>query len=311
MAVLTALLCLWATLPFGAVTTWARSTVVLGCMLIFIVGLALRTGRGDSQDRAAAGDGQVPYPDRIVDEPVALALAGLLLWVVFQCIPLPMGLLRGFLPGGRDTLQSTLTGSPMASLAFDRFVSRSTLTMWLGYALLVWTGAWWFRTRKAVRLLGWLLAAIGTFQALFGIVCWNSGMWDNNPFAAARVAGTFSGPNAFGGLMTITIIATLGTVFSILPRLVESRNSRNPRVLLAALQTRNDLFAATALTSALIPQTVALLLSGSRGAIISTTVGIALLTAWYLLASVGRIKSDLLRFGTLLVFVIALLGSGG
>ncbi|MBT3192691.1 MAG: O-antigen ligase family protein [Verrucomicrobia bacterium] len=156
------------------------------------------------------------------------------------------------------------------------------LFLWVSCAALAWAISRICECRKRLRQIAVLTIVAGTCEALFGILGLYSDTGIFNVFVRSmRAAGTFSSGNSFGGFLAISTTLTLGSAllsFSKASKHIKQRGSR-----LLHLATREDyrILTAAAFAASLLVQVTALLLSGSRGAMISTGLVCLLLLLWF------------------------------
>jgi O-antigen ligase len=151
------------------------------------------------------------------------------------------------------------------------------------------------------------MAGLGTVQAAVAIL---SGGSPFSWYSATGVGacGTFSGKNSFGGFLALTVVITTALVLSVAVRLVDSVRGRNLRVVLLEVTGRYEFFAILLLSVSVAAQYVALALTRSRGALISSSLAVAALGAWFLLA---RRRHDRNRFLRILAGVVLLAAVAG
>lgn len=174
--------------------------------------------------------------------------------------------------------------------------------------MLTWTCATAIPRRSTKILIG-ILITIATLQAIWGIAVFHShfSFIDSSPFTTNRAIGTFSSGNSFGGFITIAIILTLGALLSIAPPFLNNLR----RHLHSRSGTGYLVLTLPALFFALIAQIVALIMSGSRGAMLSTLLCSAIMILWFAgsTRNKNRKKTFLMLFS--LSFLLFLIGTGG
>jgi len=292
---LIAALCLWATIPFGGVATWVQSSVVIGCLLLAVLGYAV-----------SCRDDTARVPGRYW-----IVASCLGLWILVQTVPLPVGVLAALQPLARADYQALFEGVGRRSIAFDAFLTRGTVMLWVAYGLLAWTCARCLRSRRIVRRFLFCLVGIGTLQAFSGIVVSGTGLWESNPFATNRLSGTFSSGNSFGGFLAVTFPVTVALLLSVAPRLIEDARIGNIRAFLHARAHKRQIVTTVLLSIALVSQAVAILLSGSRGATISASICSILLILWFVFSAEGSVRAGTVRILLISLGLVALLGIGG
>lgn len=299
MAVALGALCAWATLPFGGAAAWARASVVLGALLVGWLGWVM----------VAPAGGAAPAPRPWWRSPWWLATA-LFAWLAVQLAAMPIGLLAGLQPLARAGYRLLFPGGGFTSLAFNPGTSGQAIVQWAAYGLLLAAAVRGLRGRAARSLVFHLLLGIGATQAVIGILLYRSDWWNAGPFAGFRMAGTFSSGNAFGGLLAITVPLTLGALFGWIAKWLRpvGENRPAPRLLQPHSMARN--WPMLALLAALLVQGAALLMSGSRGALVAAGLaGTGLSVFFY--ARVLRSRAPAIRIGFLLAMTLCLLVASG
>lgn len=191
----------------------------------------------------------------------------------------------------------------------------STLMLWIAWAALIYTSRAAAQKSTQLTILATAIVIISTMQSIWGIVSLISPP-ENPPFMrfqGLRANGTFSGSNAFGGLIAIglplTIILTLQTF-----RRAYAHAMRRRKGLLHSAQLKDyRLVIAAALVIATIVQLVALLLSGSRGAISGAVVATILLLLTLIFNRDPKERNSKTSLGISIIILVSLilLGTGG
>jgi O-antigen ligase len=191
LALLLALILLWAPLPFGGVVPWAAALLAA----LAFAALALAAVAAESLQAL---------------RPVALpaaALAGMALLGLLQAAPLPMGLVAALSPrhAALERQAATLSGSTApavsapARLTLAASSTRRTALGWAAATAAFLAGTVAGRRRGPRRCLAAALLAGALFQVLFGARDWfarASTLWGVDLHATAtRLRGTFVNPN--------------------------------------------------------------------------------------------------------------------
>ncbi len=184
LALLLALILLWAPLPFGGVTPWAAALLAALCF----GALALAA--------LAADPLQTLRPAALP----AAALAGMALLGLLQAAPLPAGLVAVLSPGHAALeRQAAALGSPAPErLTLAVSSTRRAALGWAAAAAAFLAGAVVGRRRELRRCLAGALLAGALFQVLFGARDWLSratSLWGVELPSAVRLRGTFVNPN--------------------------------------------------------------------------------------------------------------------
>lgn len=197
-----AALLLWAPLPFGSNRPWA--------VCILIIWVALLTGLW------ACGwlIGAVRIGSSLRKAAVPLALlAGWLVIIALQVVPMPLFLLKGLSGGAAEAYGSSYAGITRATgyLSVEpgatlRYLGLSlALTAYFGLLLLV------VRDESRLRILCYTLVLSGTFQAILGVYLFFTGARYNLFFEEVihgmhlYPSGTFVNRNHFAALLEISL----------------------------------------------------------------------------------------------------------
>ncbi|HEX4508317.1 MAG TPA: O-antigen ligase family protein [Alphaproteobacteria bacterium] len=263
----------WAPLPFGSARPWAWD--LLGILALALLGLsaAYETMR---PSRAGMLTPLLP----------ALVMGGLVMgWIVFQALPWNLfGLHHPLWDRASEVL-----GRPLAtSLSIDREASRVHLFRLMTYAAF-FIVAWQVgrRPEAAYRLLR-AFAVIATVYALYGLVEFVSPdpriLWFIKEAYVTDVTATFVNRNSFATFAGLAVIAHLVLIADLLARKTDMR-SRRSFLLSLADSLLGD---AKWLVLGLVVCGGALLMSHSRGGLISALAAVAVLMALILAAPAAR-----------------------
>jgi O-antigen ligase/tetratricopeptide (TPR) repeat protein len=205
-AALVALLVL-APLPLGSVAPWARSIVFAASALLFLLWIL----RGSVLGRI---------------EIVQTRLWGLLALYVcilfFQLLPLPHALLSILSPKTADLYTRLIPGYPddpsFMPLSLSPHATAQEILRVSSLFLLFFVLVHHLRDRSRVNLFLWVLAALGLFEALYGLGERFSGsphiFWITPPDRLS-VHGTYYNRNHFAGLMEMLTPAVCGLLMSL------------------------------------------------------------------------------------------------
>ena len=134
----------------------------------------------------------------------ALGVALLVAWCGWQLLLLPGGWASKFWRGDAALLKEIIGEADGGSIALDRFVSLHTALLWAGLGVFSWACSRRLRGRGVLQTAMFGLMALGVFQSILGIFILKD--------PGGRICGTFSSPNALGGLLAMTLPVTLGLV---------------------------------------------------------------------------------------------------
>ncbi len=304
-ALVVAALGLWVMLPFGGVTLWARDAILLSSLaaagVLWLLAIA-------GQPRRPADLSTAIQPG---DRWWRIAMLLLLVWAIFQMVPLPAALLRNLQPGWHLLNQGLPGETSFGSLAINRIDGFYNLSLWVVSAVLAGVVAHCFRDRQAARVLAHVIAGLGLLQAFAALAIPGmlSSWWDT--VESRRLLGTFANPNAFGGLLALTVPVTLGLLLTLQNRMLDVLNGRWKRLL--ALPSRHHLLLIEWIWVflSLLAQTVTLIGSGSRGAVLSTMVSVTILFVAYIMSSKSTRGIALQMTGIVLAAILALATGGG
>ena len=274
-----------APLPFGSVEPWAYSALELGVAaiaLIFLYRLFL-----------------FPATTRVAFSPLLIPAVGFLLLMGLQIAPLPRGVLRLISPKTETLYQATLPGASTSTTEIARadaaamgaeykpaptwrpisqnaFATRTYLMKGFAFALFLFLFLNAFREIRQVRRVLYVLVAVGTFQAFYGVLEYLSG--HQHIFAYQKryyvdaATGTFINRNHYAAFLEMTLLVALGLLFS---RLREPHAGETWREKLLALTDRRASLNLTLLLCIGIVG-VGLVLSYSRaGIILGLTAAVA------------------------------------
>jgi len=289
-------LLVFAPLAFGAVHVWAYGIVMVG---VFGLGALLLL---DRLVRKGAGEW--------VRSPMDWLFLLLLALIGIQMLPLPLPVLKLFSPpvvADRESLFSILAsaGQTVPQSAAPAYYKHPVILEALklsAYILMFYLVLNLADSRRRIDILVWLFVAVGLFEAFYAVyqvfskvpmVWW----WKARAGSGHYASGTYVGSNHFAGYMEIAVPLTLGFLLA--------QKKRTRRMLSglggkrAWVQRAVAWFAPESASpkmvflffSALI-MTVSLMLSASRGGILSLTFGILVVSTFFLF------KRRYTRYGT-------------
>jgi O-antigen ligase len=263
----------WAPLPFGSARPWAWDLLGIVAMALLGLSAAYETTRPSRQ-----GALRPLLP--------ALVMGGLVVaWIVFQSLPWN---LFGWHHPLWDRASEVMGRTLDASLSIDREASMVHLFRLLTYAayfIIAWQVA--RRPEAAARVLR-AIAAIGTVYALYGLGEFASPdpriLWFVKEAYVTDVTGTFINRNSFATFAGLAVIAHLVLIANILNRKIDLRSRRSFLLSMAD----SLLGHAKWLMLGLIVCSGSLLMSHSRGGLISALAAVLVLMALILAAPATR-----------------------
>lgn len=263
-AIAACLLLGWSLIPLASVGFFETRLVAIGTWLLAALACLLPRDGG-------------PLPSGRAWCFIAATLA---LWCGLQLLPLPAGL-PAFWRGDSTVfaqIASHATGRlRMAVVPYEAF---HTGLHWAGLFALACAAAHRLRTKTAVRVLlaGFVLWAV--LEGFFSLV--------HNIGPDVRLRGTFANPDAFGGLLAMTLPLTAALLldriaaYAATPSASFSHRGAAPRI--AWMMT---------IAAAFLFQLVVLFFTGSRGATASASLSLLVLLAWCWTAFPARRKAFL------------------
>ena len=298
-AAVVGLCCFWIALPYGSVSLWAKSLAPALILLVACLGLVL--DRSEKQRRSNTRSWMLLLP-----------LGLLSVWSVCQLIPLPVSWLKMAQPNAASLYEQLFSVGDKTTISFQPVSTWNTSLLWLAMGWLTWTCSQNFCTRSTIRLACFWIAVLGTAQAIAGFVIPEMAEASSRPFASGRYTGTFSGANTFSGYLAITLPVTLGTLLTLMALILDEPEKTKFRYLRQRSNVRRHVFQASCLMLASLLQVVALILSSSRSALVTTTFTTLTLLGWFgWVNKKARSRNTLWAFVALVVLLVLLLGVGG
>ncbi|HEV8374973.1 MAG TPA: O-antigen ligase family protein, partial [Candidatus Polarisedimenticolia bacterium] len=221
------LLVVLAPLPFGSVEPWAYSTLelgVAGLALLYLYRLFL-----------------FPASTTVSFSPLLFPAIGFLLLMGAQLLPLPPGVLRFVSPETSALYEATLPGAPQPSVELPKenaqvsshprhqepdwrpltqvsYATRTYLLKGVAFSLFLFLFLNAFRGAILVRRALYLLVAVGTFQAFYGVLEYLSGHQHifayQKKYYTDAATGTFINRNHYAAFLEMTLLVALGLFFS-------------------------------------------------------------------------------------------------
>ncbi len=261
----------FAPLAFGAVHSWAYG-IVWGTLWVLV---ALWGVRAWLSPRVASGGWEIQW----IQCPFQPCLILFGLWVLFQTLPLPISWLGWIQPRSVEphALAAPLAGGVPSTMPISLYLHGT----WVGifhlwsYGALFYLALYHLRSRRDLIRMAILWAALGSFEAMYGLVEFLGGThriwWWTNPWGVGSVNGTFINRDHLAGYLEMTLLVSLGMLLSLRAEMRE-----DPRLgwrgKLSRI-ARDDRWARGLLVSFLcVVMGAALLLSLSRGGAMALTV---------------------------------------
>lgn len=275
---LLALILLASAIPYGGVALWAQTLTGLLCLLY-------------------AGSWFLARRER---KPSPPAMPGTRVFVLFFAWTVVLAVVRI----ARDGTGGGLGSAPIFS---------TTLFLWIAWALLAVTTRRLASGTNTLRYLITGVAILAGIQGVIGIIGLHTPLGAYSRFVSGpRAVGTFSSGNAFGGFLALSLPPTLAMAQLAMIRAGAHIRQRRARMLHEA--TRADVCVLTALLwlLATLVQAVALLLSGSRGAISAALVALVGICVWFVRDRTGGSQRDRIPVAAILAtLLILVIGAGG
>lgn len=294
-------LLVFAPLAFGSVHVWAYAVVEIGVFAlsgVFVLG------------RIFGGNARETF---FVRMPAALPVLGFLLIIGFQMIPLPFSVILALSPETAElhTRTASITGEMEArtvetrkpdtappslsavssALAANRHAAVREALKLVSYVLMFFLVINVADSRKRMEVLALTLVLLGLFEAFYAIfqvfnisprVWWMKSRAGGGRFAS----GTFIGSNHFAGYMEMALFTAWGYVLSL--KQTSSRMEAGLGGVRAGFQRVLGWFSPESVkprkvffTFAAVIIGVALLLSGSRGGILSAGLALLVMTGMF------------------------------
>jgi len=301
---------------FGGVGYYAYTFITLG----ILAGSLLLLAGNVTKDRKTGS-----YQFRFLSTPLNIPFLVLLLFLIFQILPLPPSLLKFLSPEawvlGEKSLPASLVASssepigPWFSLAPYIHPVRMSIVRLTVYGLFFVGLAQMLSSTKRIRTAIVCILLLGSFEALYGMIQTFSGnehiWWVKKLFYRGDVTGTYVNRNHFAGLMEIIIM--LATLY--IGALAERRKKtpspfarRSPlRAKFAKLLKGEAGFNKRVLVLfAAVVMGLGLLFSASRGAMLGAAGGLLCMGLLFMFRKGHRKKGLLVLFLFFLTSVYAL-----
>lgn len=265
--------------PYGGVALWAQTLIGVLCMILAI--LMLRC-----EQRHALSS---PPLEGLC---LFYALAG---WIA----------LIATVRAGSSLFHHSTGALPVLS---------TTLFLWCAWCCLVASTRRLSGSSTALRLLITGVVSLATVEALLGIIGLYTSLGIYSKFVSGlRAAGTFPSGNSMGGFLALSLPPTLAMAQASFAHAFQHVRIRKKNILHNAVKEDYCLLTALLWLLAALIQSIALLLSGSRGAISAAFVAIVCLTLWYLRTRDSQQRKNRIPIiaGILIALLVFALGVGG
>lgn len=292
----------WLPVPLGSNRPWAWALLevaALGLLAAWLVGWARRPFPLPAAARATRG--------------VLVLLGAWAGWVLLQALPLPPAVLAALSPSSSALYAAAAdAGAPVTpAISVDRAATLAEFLKICAYVALFFMTLVLVSSARRLRVALTVLACVGAGEALYGLVIHLGEPRGGAAAALNAVRGSYVNRNHFAGLMELTLPAALGLLIAQgAGRGGGTRYGWRPRLRAAA----DFLLGATGRTTFLVLLMCAgLVLSTSRGGLVSLAVAVGAVTGLAVLARGPRTTEARLAPATLLVAVLAVawLGLGG
>jgi len=261
--VVLAVLLAWAPMPLGSNRGWSAGLLAAGFLAI---------GFWLCLNRLWRRHGDLPWPPGSTW--VFSLLAAGALYALLQIVPLPVALVEALSPQAAQAWRNAGSGH-LATLSLDRGASAAVAVQAAGLAALFAAVCVTARTRRRVRLLCLVMVTLGVAEALLGIaaeLARAQGWVPSGPLhGVGGASGTFVNPNHFAGFLEVALCLGVGLLLTGgLPgeALPDSARELLSRLVAFTLTGR------AVLVTSLLLMLVAVLWSGSRGALLALGVSL-------------------------------------
>ena len=300
---ITLFLIVFAPLAYGAVEPWARTVVLLsiGSMVCIWLWRFVSLGRP-----------KLSFP------PFFPASILFLVLVVLQLVPLP-GALKDFFAPVRSSLVAASGGSPkwvpLTANPGKTAVGAMLFAGCLAFCVVLLNS---FRYRRWVNLMLTVLLTLASFEALYGLVEYWTGhqhiFWYQKIYYLEEVTGTYINHNHFAGLLGPLLLVGIGVFVVWFVRFVAGRSytfaedgrSAWKKATATARLLRHLPGRQALLLGAIGFMAVALILSQSRGGLISCSIALGLQVV--LLCKMRSRSTEILQALGVLALLAAIVG---
>lgn len=277
-----------APLALGANRPWSWSlmSLAVGFLLVTWAFAAYRDG------------GMVRVPARRI-WPVGLVFGLLVLWFLFQMSAFAPSSWQHPVWAETAAVLAPWTDAPVRGrITLDRAESMTTLMRLLAYGGVFWLALQAGRSRRRAKLTLWVLAAAASVYGLYGVIVQLGGgntiLWYDKWVYQDFATGPFVNRNSFATYTGMGLVLVLALMWTEIKEMLRFGLSSRGGVLDFFEQAGPRFYALVGAFSVLL---VALLLSGSRAGLLSTLVGLSVLSVMVLVASRRRLGGALVAVG--------------
>lgn len=303
-------------LLFGAVHTYAYTIMSLG-VLIGTFLLVLKSIRKDTKSGA--------YQFKIPDTSLNFAFIILLIFLIFQRIPLPDSLVGFLSPEAMVVGQKSLPAARAVdsvnqirywfALSPYYYPVRMSIIRWVVYGLFFFGLTQMLNSQKRIELTVSLILITGCFEALYGLIETYSGSghiwWFKRFVNPIAVTGTYFDKNHFAGLMEMCLLLAAAYVGALSvrkkKRKIISDHKSSLRVRLSRYLSSEQRFNKRVLilfSGAVMG--IGLVFSASRGGMISAAGAMLCMSLFFIFRKNHRRKGFVLLLLFLITSVYAL-----
>jgi hypothetical protein len=291
-------------LLFGAVHVYAYSFIFLAILVASLL-LLVHNIRKDYRTNSS----YFQYPVSHLNPLLYLVLA----FLVLQVIPLPAFVVGLLSPEAKETVSQSAIFTekkPFVSLASYVYPVRMSVVRWTVYAMFFLGLTQVINSRKRVAIACWCILATACFISIYGIyqayageqkIWWFAGL-------GSDVRGTYINRNHFAGLMTMGLMLATGYASSLINDLHRSSSTLTQTTrdkILSLLRLEQDISKRTLVVFCGVIVGLGLVLSASRGGIISAALGLLVLGTFYVT------RQNQKRNGLIVLVVFLLVGGYG
>ncbi len=299
----------FAQLAFGGVHVWAYTVFEITVLLLFFLYICNHVL---SRHRARKGlRGKVGITLQWVVSPLNIFFALIISLIVIQLIPLPPFIVKFVSPHTFEIKKNVYelssvpgdSANAWMNLSLYNFATCNELIKLLTYAALYFMIINTVRDRKRIKILIYVLVIMGLFQVLYGVAQTYSSSqkiwWWTNDYGRGWVTGTYINRNHLAGFLEMVIPLCMGFMIANLKRRKRIQGFRD---WVSSGEERSKIIL---LFSMGLPLGLGLLLTGSRGGIIS--FGICM----FFMALLFLFKSGYRKYGIIAICLcLLILGYG-
>ena len=267
---ITLFLMVFAPLAYGAVESWARTVVLISigsisCILLWRF--------------VSLGRPKLSFPPFF---PPAILF---LVVIALQLVPLPGALKDLFTPARSPLVAAQADWGPLTANPGKTAVGAVSVAACLAFCFVLLNT---FRSRKWVKITLTVLLTLGSFEALYGLVEYLTGhqhiFWYQKIYYLEEVTGTYINHNHFAGLLVPIFVLAIGVFVVRFARFVAGRSytfAEDGRSIWKKVTSTTRLLRHLPGRQALLLcaigfMAVALILSQSRGGLISCSIALGL-----------------------------------